>query len=156
MNLVSPYEAARLIGKTPSMIYLLVKRELITRHPAPYTDEYQSKGKGPVYLVDTEEIAEYYKNKTPRDYKTFLQGVVVVDGEDYVTLREASRRLNQTESRVRYTANNYEVSSTEVTKPGEGKTRHKFYCLTELKEINETVNKIVELREFLARAKKKQ
>ncbi len=139
------------MNKTPSFVYLLVKRGLIAKHPAPET-----LGRGPEYLVDSEEIVEYYKNKIPRDYKTFLQGVVIVDGEDYVTLREASRRLNQAEHRVWYIANTYEVRSTERTKPGGGKTWHKFYCLAELKELNETVNKIVELRKFLARARKKQ
>jgi hypothetical protein len=151
MNLVSAVEAANLIGKTPSMIYLLIKRGFISKHPIA-----NQSWKGPVYLVDSEEIAEYYKNKTPRDYKTFLQGVVVVDGEEYVTLREASRRLNQTEQRVRNIAYKYEVRSTELTKPGGGKTWHKFFCLSELKELNDTVNKIVELREFLANTRKKQ
>jgi hypothetical protein len=151
MNLVSVDEASVLMNKTTSLIYLLVKRGLITKHPAPKT-----LGRGPEYLVDSEEIVEYYKNKTPRDYKTFLQGVVVVDGEDYVTLREASRRLNQTESRVWYIATKYEVRSTERTKPGGGKIWHKFFCLNELKELNEAVNKIVELREFLASTRKKQ
>jgi hypothetical protein len=151
MNLVSVEEAAHTIGKTPSMIYLLVKRGFAVKHPAPETF-----GRGPGYLVDTEEIAEYYKNKTPRDYKTFLQGVVVVDGEEYVTLREASRRLNQTESRVRYVATKHEVRSTERTKPGGGDTWHKFYCLAELEELNEAVNKIIELREFLAGTKRNQ
>lgn len=151
MNLVSVTEAATLIGKTPSMIYLLVKRGLISRHRI--TDIHS---KGPAYLVDTEEIAKYYENKTPRDYRTFLQGVVIVDGEEYVTLREASRRLKQTETRVRYVASKYEVSSTEVTNPAGGEILHKFFCLTELEEFNETVNKIVELRESLKRIKKRQ
>jgi hypothetical protein len=150
MNLVSVDEAARLVGKTPSMVYLLANRGLIVKHPAV-----KSRSSDPAYLVDTEEIAEYYKNKTPRDYKTFLQGEVVVDGESYVTLKEASRRLNQTEHRIRYVADKYEVSSTEQTKPG-GEVSHKFFSLNELKKLNETVNKIVELREFLARAKKKK
>jgi hypothetical protein len=149
MNLISVDEVAALMNKSTSLIYLLVKRGFITKHPITKTS-----GRSPEYLVDSDEIVEYYKNKTPRDYKTFLQGVVVVDGEDYVTLREASRRLNQTESRVRYIAEKYRVRSTELTKPGGGDIWHKFFCLSELKELNETVNKIVELRGFLARAKK--
>jgi hypothetical protein len=149
MNLMSVDEVAALMNKSTSLIYLLVKRGFIAKHPITKTS-----GRAPEYLVDSEEVAEYYKNKTPRNYKTFLQGVVVVDGEDYVTLREASRRLNQTESRVRYIADKYRVRSTELTKPDGGETWHKFFCLSELKELNETVNKIVELRGFLARSKK--
>jgi hypothetical protein len=156
MNLVSVDEASHIVGKTTSMIYLLVKRGVVVKHPAPQIDEYQSKGKGPLYLVDTEEIAEYYKNKTPRDYKTFLNGAVVIDGEEYVTLREASRRLNQIESRVRYIAVNYQVKSTQVTKPSGGEVWHKLFCLAEIEEFNDTINKIVELRKFLHKAKKKQ
>lgn len=151
MNLVSVTEAANLIGKTPSMIYLLAKRGLITRYRITSTDI-----KGPSYLVDSEEIVKYYENKTPRDYRTFLQGVVVVDGEEYVTLREASRRLKQTETRVRYIASKYDIRSTDVANPAGGETLHRFFCLTELKEFNETVNKIIELRESLKNIKKRQ
>lgn len=153
MNLVSVDEAATVVGKTSSMIYFLTSRNVIAKHP-----QEGSEYAAPKYLVDADEVVSYYKNKKPRtDYSNFLStACVTVDGEEYVTIQTASEILNQTHSRLWNIANKYEVRITTVTKPRKGSIPHKLYCLRDLSEINETVSKIVELREFLASTRKKQ
>lgn len=153
MNLVSVYKAADLVGKTPNMIYYLANQNVFTKHPAAN----RSYG-DPVYLLDANEVVSYYQNKEPRtDYSTFLNTAsVVIDGEEYVSLQLASTILNQTHSRIRYITQRYEVRSTTVTKPRKGSVPHMLFCLRELSDINETVAKILELRGFLDKAKKKQ
>lgn len=152
MNLISVDEAAELASKTPSMIYYLANQKVLTKYPV------SDKAYGaPTYLVDADEVLRYYETKEPRtDYSTFLDTMTVtVDGEDYVSITAASKILNQTDSRIRYMTQKYEVRSTKVVKPKKGLYSHDFYCLRELSEINETVSKIIELRSFIDAKRRK-
>lgn len=144
MELISVREVAKLVNKTESMIYYMVNvKGLFTKHP--------TGSSSPIYLLDKDEVLEHFHTREPRkDYSTFLSTTsVIVDGEEYISLRKASTLLNLSNGRIRYLADKYSVKTTPAVTPKRGSTVHNLVCLSEIMEVAEAENRITEIRDAL-------
>jgi hypothetical protein len=152
MNLKTVRDTANLVGKTPSMIFFLVgKRNLFTKYPI----EGSADSKSPGYLIDSDEVVEYYKNKEPRkNYSTFLDSALAtIDNDGYVSAKTASNLLGISDNRVRYLSKKYSIKKTIVRSPKRGRADHSLINLSELKKILDVESKIIELRDSISTVK---
>lgn len=138
-----------IVNKTPSMIYYLANvKGIFTKYPTGLPSS-----SGAIYMLDKNEVVSYFENKEPRkDYNTFLGTTsVIVEGEEYVSIRRASILLGLPEGRIRYLTRKYSVKTTKVLAPRGRKSKvvHSLICLAEIKEISEIEFKIVELKSSL-------